>query len=144
MKAFNVAVLAVQEHRYVHEEEDPDIISHILCSATLFTSSATRNTSGAAIHGVGIAVKSELLPLITSVNKVNDRIVSVVFKGNPKTYVISCYSPQKSRLLSFTVSLVTTSLQYQTMHLCLYVMLCHNITNRNGQHLLDFLNQHNL
>ena len=123
---------------------------------TLFTSSASPVTP--APTAIGIAVKSELLPLITSINKVNNRIVYVVFKGNPKTYVISCYSPHNNRpedeVIKF-YSILGNYLSSVPDHA--FVSLCddfnakigkglsyHNVTNRKGQHLLDFLNQHNL
>jgi len=55
----------------------------------LYSLSATRNDRGASIRGVGIAIQSKLLPLLLPVKKIDERIVSATFKGNPKTTIIS-------------------------------------------------------
>ena len=38
-------------------------------------------------------MKCALLENLVSVTKITDRIIHTLFKGNPKTHVISCYSP---------------------------------------------------
>ena len=57
------------------------------------TASATRNRQGAAVGGVGVVVKCALFQNLVSVTNIADLIVHALFKGNPKTHVISCYSP---------------------------------------------------
>ena len=79
----------------MHSPSDPDIVLRNIGSTVLFTSTASRNSIGASIHGVGIAVNAKLLPILESVVKHDNRIVSATFKGNPKTTVVACYSPQK-------------------------------------------------
>ena len=74
-------VLCVQEHRYVHKPSDPEIVSHALDNSTLFTSSASRNTQGASIHGVGIVIHSSILPSLVSVDSIDKNIMVAVFKG---------------------------------------------------------------
>ena len=63
----SIDITCIQEHRFVHEPTDPDIVARNLGSSTLFTASANRNNQGAAIHGVGIAINSKLLPVLLSV-----------------------------------------------------------------------------
>ena len=65
-------------------------------SSVLFTSTASRNSVGASIHGVGIAENAKLLAILESVVKHDNRIVSATFKGNPKTTVVACYSPHNA------------------------------------------------
>ena len=64
----------IQEHRFVHNESDPDIVARDLGWSTLFTASAIRNDIDAAIYGVGIAINSKILPLLLSVKKVYEKI----------------------------------------------------------------------
>jgi len=59
----------------------------------LFTASAYKNEINASVGGVGLTVQKQLLPILTSIKKVNDRILIATFRGNPKTVIISCYSP---------------------------------------------------
>ena len=59
----------------------------------MVTASATCNRQGAAVGGVGVVVKCALLQNLVPVTRVTDRIIRTLFKGNPKTQVISCYSP---------------------------------------------------
>ena len=92
----SINITCIQEHRFVHDPTDPDIVARNLGSSTLFTAYAKRNDQGAAIHGVGIAINSKLLPILLSVNKINERIVTATFKGNLKSVIVSCYSPHNS------------------------------------------------
>jgi len=62
-------------------------------SFTLFTASGARNNRNASIRGTTIAISPNLIPLLISVKKLDERIVKATFKGNLKTVVISCYSP---------------------------------------------------
>lgn len=137
---------------------DPDIVTHNLGSSTLFTASAIRNDRGAAIHGVGISVQSKLLPLLLSVEKIDDRIVSATFKGNPKTTIISCYSPY-SRLSDEALDEFYNKLSRAIEEVPIHSMLLiggdmnakifarfsyHDSTNRTGILLIGLTEQHNL
>ena len=42
---------------------------------------------------MGIIIRTEFLPILSSTRKISDRIIIADFKGNPKSSVISCYSP---------------------------------------------------
>ncbi|XP_038045172.1 uncharacterized protein LOC119719753 [Patiria miniata] len=146
------------EHLQVHRSEDPDIRISSLGSSTIFTSSATRNRQGAAVGGVAITVQTSLRPLLTSISKINDRIMLAVFKGNPKTYVVSCYSPtntsDEASITGFYKCLNGTFASIP-LHALLVIrgdfnahvarqFFYHSTTNRNGQLLSDFVNRNNL
>ncbi|XP_066922479.1 uncharacterized protein [Clytia hemisphaerica] len=154
----DIKILCVQEHRYVHKPSDPEIVSHDLDNCTLFTSSATRNEQGASIHGVGIVVHSSILPLLTFVDSIDENIMIAVFKGNPKTCVLSCYSPHNSRpeqeVIDFyeTLDLITEAIPHHNMLLIQGDFNArlegkfsfHDDFNRNGKYLREFSEQHNL
>ena len=123
----------------------------------MFTASVTHNQQGAAVGGVGVVVKCALLQNLVSVTKITDRIIHALFKGNPKTHVISCYSPtnvsEEKDVVEFYESLNQTVL-YIPPHACLVIggdfnaqisngFSYHSNTNRNGQLLLDFIHKHN-
>ena len=158
MNDYNIAIICIQEHPYFHNNEEPDIVATNIGSITLFTSSSVRNSVGAAIGGVGIAVKTSLLPMVTSIQKVNDRIVTMVLKGNPKTHVISCYSPHSSRPTT-EVEEFYDSLNSSVKSIPDHAMLMlggdfnahvggrfsyHSLSNINGDYLLDFIHLNNL
>ena len=90
---YNIPICSIQEHRFLHKENDPDIIARPLDRYTLFTASAWKAANNATIGGVGIIVRTDLLPILSSVRKISDRIIIADFKGNPKSSIISCYSP---------------------------------------------------
>ena len=93
MHVYNIPIVCIQEHRYVHNDIEPDIVAHSIGTSTIFTASAVQNEQKASVRGVAITINSKLLPLLVSVKKLDKRIVKATFKGNPKTVVISCYSP---------------------------------------------------
>ena len=80
----------------MHNPSDPDIVVRNIGSSVLFTSTASHNSVGASIHGVGIAINAKLLEILESVVKHDNHIVSATFKGNPKTTVVACYSPHNA------------------------------------------------
>ena len=154
----SIDITCIQEHRFVHKPADPDIVARNLGSSTLFTASAKRNDQGAAIHGVGIAINSKLLPILLSVKKINERIVVATFKGNPKTVIVSCYSPHNSlpeeMLSDFYDDLCHTVDTIPPHHMLIIGgdmnaktnnrFSLHTATDRNGVFLQDFTNQFNL
>ena len=147
----DISVTCIQKHRQVHIQEDPDIKATRIGRSTMFTASATHNRQGAAVGGVGVVVKCALLQNLVSVTKITDRIIHAPFKGNPKTHVISCYSPtnvsDEKDVAEFYESLNQTVLHIPP-HACLVIggdfnahvsngFSYHSNTNRNGQLLLD-------
>ena len=154
----NLQFVCIQEHRLLHKNNDPEIISHDIGTSILFTSSAFKNDANATIGGVGLTVQKQLLPLLTSIKKINDRTLIASFRGNPKTVVISCHSPhnhaQLAEVEAFYDQLndVVTS---TPLHNNLIIggdfnahingkFSYHQVANRNGEFLESFLQQHNL
>ena len=158
LNEFDIPIACIQEHRYIHKESESDTVTHNLGLTTLFTTSAARNQQGASIHGIGIAIKSSLLPLLFTIKPVNDRIMIAVFKGNPKTFIISCYSPtnqaDENEIVEFYETLSHT-VQDIPPHAMLLIggdfnaqipglFSYHDKCNRNGKYLRSFVEEHNL
>eukprot|EP00058_Branchiostoma_floridae_P025263 XP_002610753.1 hypothetical protein BRAFLDRAFT_91539 [Branchiostoma floridae] len=158
MSDVKISAVCIQEHRVMHKSEDPDIIAHDLGTNTLFTTSALKNAANATIGGVGIAVCSSLLPLVTSVEKISDRIVVMSIRGNPKTILVSCHSPHSDRPeceVEEFYSTLNSFVQSTPLHAMLLIggdfnaridgkFSFHQIPNRNGGYLLDLVNRNNL
>ena len=89
----NLQAACIQEHHLLHKDNDPNIISHEIGHSILFTALTYKITNNATMRGVGITVRKQILPLLTAIKKVDSRILIASFKGNPKTVLVSCYSP---------------------------------------------------
>ena len=88
---FNISIIAIQEHRLIHEEP---LKHHSLGDNwLLITSSATRNTTKAAIGGVGILLNPHAKLALESIETISERTMIATFNGNPKCTVIPTYSP---------------------------------------------------
>ena len=103
-------------------------------------------------------MKTSLLPLLTVVKKISEQCVCAIFKGNPKTYVVSCYSPTnsspESEITEFYEALGQT-VQAVLLHPMLMIggdfnaqvsqgFSYHDNNNRNGQYLIDFTEEFNI
>ena len=77
----------------MHTKDDDKIKYWKLDNCTLITSSAWRNSQGAAVGGVGILLSKQAEKSISEVTSVNQRILVVTFNGNPATTVIANYAP---------------------------------------------------
>lgn len=155
MQNYNYSALCIQEHRITH---DTDISFTSLSDIILITASATRNTVGAATGGVGIALRPRAIANFISAKKLSDRIIQVILKGNPKTYILSCYSPtnvsdeqaveQFYDTLSAAVDAIPSHAfvviggDFNARPSGLYTY--HINTNRNGHYLYEFAIQHGL
>ena len=78
-------ILGVVDHKIVHEEEQ--IRRENLGNCTLITTSTWRNSNGAAAGGVGVLVSRHAEKALGEIRPLNNRIMSVIFKGNPNTTV---------------------------------------------------------
>ena len=150
----SIDITCIQEHRFVHNPTDADIVARNLGSSTLFTASTKRNDQGAAIHGVGISINCKLLPILLSVNKINERIVTATFKGNLKSIIVSCYSPHSSlpvEIVSEFYDDLCPTVDTIPLHHMLIIggdfnvklnnrSSLHTETNRTGVFLQDFAN----
>ena len=90
--------------------------------------------------------------------KVADRIVTGTFKGNPKSTIISCYSPHSGYSKDEKEEFYNTlSNRYSSVPRHSFVLICGDFnaqlkglfsyyteSNRNGSYLQDFLNESNL
>ena len=152
MHVYNAPIICIQEHCHVHSNSEPDIVARSIGTSTIFTASAVRNEQNASVGGVAITINSKLLPLLESVKKLDERIVRATFKGNPKTVIISCYSPHN--VVNFFIKL-SNAVKDIPPHAMLIIggdmnaqvangFSLHDKTNRKGHHLVDFIQQHNL
>ena len=78
-------------YKIVHED-DPVLIQE-LDNCTLITTSAWRSSNGAACGGVGVLVSKNTEKALAEVRPVNNRILIVIFSGNPCTTIIINYAP---------------------------------------------------
>ncbi len=84
-------IICVQEHRFVHDEDIK--FQHMDNTWLLITSSATRNSMGVAVGGVGFLLSPHASKCLQHVEKISYRILKASFSGNPANTIISCYSP---------------------------------------------------
>lgn len=150
----NLALTSIQEHRIFHEEP---IKYHKLSSEyTFITSSASVNNSNASVGGVGTVVSNHSINCLLSAENISPRILVLTFSGNPQTTHICCYSPHnqspEEEVLDFYEQLSEVMRQIPAHNV---VFLCgdfnaqlgsdkvhhsyHQQTNRNGEHLFNFL-----
>ena len=90
-KQFNIDIICIQEHRIIHEEE---IKFHCLGKGwMLATSSAWKNSIGAANGGVGILMSPKAFKSLKEIESISNRLLKATLNGNPIPTIISCYSP---------------------------------------------------
>ena len=94
MEANDISIIALQEHRRVHEEEIKyeNIDGHLLV-----TSSAWRNSSQAAVGGVGFIMNRRAEKALCDVTSVTSRILKATLAGNPEFTLVAAYSPTNMR-----------------------------------------------
>ena len=156
----NIDTICIQEHRYTHSE---DIKYHNTGNGwTLATVSAWKNSVNAMIGGVGILIRPRALKSLNSIERIQPRMTVATFNGNPRTTIIFCYSPtnvsEETELIAFydELSSLVHSIQ---KHNVLVIgrdtnaqigkkgnnkYSLHNTSNRNGQHLTDFMIENRL
>ena len=157
-----IQVLGLQEHRIVHDE--PIRIEKLSKGVALITSSAWRNTMGAATGGVGVLVTRDAYSSITLIKSFGSRTLTVSFDGNPRLTVVNSYSPTEAAsdeaAEEFHNNLRLANSEVPDHHLLLSVgdmnarmgkansedpgWYFHERTNRNGQLLRDTLLEGNL
>ena len=92
----NILMLALQEHRIVHEEQQDIRIEKHSGGVHLLTSTAWRNSCGAATGGVGLLVTEKAYKAISLIKPYGKRILLVSFNGNPRLTILSVYSPTEA------------------------------------------------
>lgn len=78
-KKCKLNILGVVDHKIVHKEHH--ILIEQLDNCTLITTSAWRNSNGAAAGGVGIVVNNKAEKALAEVKPINSRIMTVIFKA---------------------------------------------------------------
>ena len=109
-----IDVIAIQEHRFYHP--GTPINYRKINKYQLITSSASKNTANSSVGGVGFLLSSKASDNLLSVEPISPRITVIELVGNPKTTIISVYSPHNGtpldevedfyRILSETVEQV--------------------------------------
>ena len=159
-KEHKIDIICIQEHRYTHPE---DIKYHETGNGwSLVTVSAWKNSVNAAVGGVGLLIGPRALKTLNSVEKIQPRMMAATFNGNPRATIISCYSPtnvsEETELVTFydELSSLVRSIPKHNMLVIGGDMNAqigknrnnkyslHNTSNRNGQHLTDFMIENRL
>ena len=155
-----IDIICIQEHTYTHTE---DIKYHETGNGwSLVTVSAWKNSVNVAVGGVGLLIGPRALKTLNSIEKIQPRMMAATFNGNPRATIISCYSPtnvsEETELVTFydeLSSLVRTIPKHNMLVIGgdmnaqvgkngnnKYSL--HNTSNRNGQHLTDFMIENRL
>ena len=147
--AIDIDIIYIQEHRYIHCKYIE--YHHIGNGWTFVSASASKNSLNATIEGVGMLIKS-----LSSIEKIQPKMMVATFKGNPSATIISCYSPTN---VSEKTDLITSYNELSSLARCIpkhnilvisgdmnaqigknvnHKFSLHNSSNRNGEHLTDF------
>ena len=155
-----IDIICIQEHRYTHTE---DIKYHETGNGWMLgTVSAWKNSVNASVGGVGMLIGPRALKTLNSIKRIQPRMMVATFNGNPKATIISCYSPtnvsEESELVAFYDEL-SSLVRSIPKHNLLVIggdmnaqigknrikkYSLHNTSNRNGQHLIDFMIENRL
>ena len=111
----------------------------------------------ASIEGVGMLVSPIACKSLINIEPINSRIIIATFSGNPETTIISCYSPTNvsedsiaenfySQLSIKQIPKHNITIVCGDMNAKIGSQDCkgtpfHQTTNRNGQLLLDVINE---
>ena len=116
----------------------------------------------ATVGGVGMFKGPRALKTLKSIERIQPRMMAATFNGNPRATIISCYSPtnvsEKTELVTFyeeLSSLVRSILKHNLLVSGgdMNAQIGKNInnkyslpntSNRNGQHLTDFMIENRL
>ena len=151
----NRDIICMQEHRYTHSE---DIKHHNTSDGwMLATVPAWKNSINAMIEGVGMFIGPWTLKSQNSIEKIQPRMMVASFNGYPSVTIISCYSPtdvsEETDLITFyneLSSLVRSILKHNVLVIggdmnaqigknVNHKFSIYNSSNRNEEHLIDFM-----
>ena len=98
-----IDIICIQEHRYTHTE---DIKYHQIGNEwILATVSAWKNSVNATVGGVGMLIGPKAIKTVNSIERIQPRMMTATFNGNPRATIISCYSPtnisEETKLATF-------------------------------------------
>ena len=155
-----IDVICIQEHRYTLTE---DIKYHETGNGwMLVTVSAWKNSVNASVGEMGMLIGPRALKTLNSIERIQPRMMAATFNGNPKATIISCYSPtnvsEENEIVTFYEDL-SSLVRSIPKHNLLVIggdmnaqigknrnnkYSLHNASNRNGQHLIDFMIENRL
>ena len=158
-KEQKIDIIAIQEHRFFHP--DTDLQYHKIGDYQLITSSCLKNSSNASIGGVGLLLSSKAMDNLSNIERISSRIIIADFVGNPKSTVISCYSPTNSSSdddINDFYNGLRSVMENVPAHNFLTIpgdfnaklgpddakFTYHTETNCNGELLVDFMEEFNL
>lgn len=158
-KTHKIDIIAIQEHRIFHD--DVDLKYQKIDDYHLVTSSCSKNSSNSSVGGVGLLLSSKAMENLSNIEKISSRVIIADFEGNPKTTVISCYSPHNGSSdedIDSFYSTIRSSIENVPAHNFLLIpgdfnaklgpddakFTFHTETNRNGEHLVDLMEEFNL
>ncbi|XP_033120876.1 craniofacial development protein 2-like [Anneissia japonica] len=146
-------IICIQEHRLLHAQEVK--YNYLGNGWQLVTSSATQNSQGAAIGGVGFLLSPAASKSLQNVNHVNPRLLTANFAGEPACDIITCYSPTstgtKAAVNTFYEGIQMTVNDIPKQNT---VIICGDFNaklgknkfdcNRNGELMLKFIKSNDL
>ena len=124
--------------------------------------SAWKNSVNATVGGVGILIGPRALKSLNSIERIQPRMMVATFNGNPRATIISCYSPtnvsEETELIAFynelsplvrsipkhNVLVIGRDMNAQIGKKRNNKYSLHHTSNRNGQHLTDFMIENRL
>ena len=155
----SIDIIAVQEHRLYHP--DDTLKYHDIGSYQLVTTSASKNSVNATVGGIGFLLSQRASDNLLNIESITPRIMVLELEGNPKTTIVCVHSPHNSSteedIEDFYTSLRTTVEQVPPHNFLVIAgdlnsklgpddvnFTFDSTTNRNGEMLLDFLEEFNL
>ena len=124
-----IDIICIQEHRYTHTE---DIKYHETGNGwMLVTVSSWKNFVNASVGGVGMLIGPRALKTLNNIERIQPRRMVATFNGNPKAF--------RNNLLVIGGDMNAQIGKNRNNKYSL-----HNMSNRNGQHLIDFLIENRL
>ena len=122
----------------------------------LATASIWKNSVNAMIGGVGMLIGPQALKSLNSIEKIQPRMIVATLNENPSATIISCYSPtnvsEETDLIAFynelsflvhsilkhNVLVIGGNMNAQIGKNVNHKFSLHNLSIRNGEHLIDF------
>ena len=155
-----IDIICIQEHRHTHTEDIK--YQETGNGSTLATVSTRKNSVNATVGGVGMPIGPRALKTLNNIERIQPRMMAATFNGNPKATNMSCYSPtnvsEETELITFYEELSSLLRNIPKQNLLVFggdmnaqigksrnnKYSLHNTSNRNGQHLTDFMRENRL
>ena len=121
-----------------------------------------KNSVNATIGGVGMVIGPQALKALNSIEKIHPRMIVASLNGKPRASIISCYRPtnisEETELIAFYDELSSLGRTIPKHNILViggdmnakigkngnHKYSLHNSSNRNGQHLMDFIRENRL